>query len=84
MIMTKVLSWVRNLTEEVVGSAPFVIGDIVQHPSGRVVKIVDGQYWGHRGLSNFWYWQEILSEGVLGAKECGYGWQPKTIENIAI
>lgn len=38
--------WVKNIAEEVLGGAPFKIGDIVKHPSGRMVKIIDGQYWG--------------------------------------
>ena len=70
--MTQVASWVR----EMVGEAPFAIGDTVRHPSGRMVKIVDGKYWGTHGLSNFWYWQEVLTDGSLGPREHGYGWEP--------
>ncbi len=67
--------WVKNITEEVFGDQPFKIGDIVKRPSGRNVKIINGQYWGTYGLSNFWYWKEVLSNGELGIKECGYGWR---------
>ncbi len=73
-----VAAWVKNMTEEVLGGAPFKIGDVVKHPDGRTVKIVGGQYWGEHGLSNFWDWQEVLSNGKLGKKECGYGWSTKT------
>jgi hypothetical protein len=67
--------WARELTEEVLGGPPFAIGDVVLHPSGRTVKIVGGQYWGTRGLSNFWQWKEVLENGELGPKEHGYGWR---------
>lgn len=70
-----VAAWVKGMTEDVLGGAPFKIGDTVTHPDGRQVKIVGGQYWGEHGLSNFWDWQEVLSDGKLGKKECGYGWR---------
>lgn len=72
--MTRVADWVRALTEEVMGASPFAVGDTVTHPDGRTVRIVGGQYWGTYGLSNHWYWQEVLSDGSLGPKENGYGW----------
>lgn len=72
-----VQSWVKNLTEEVIGGPPFAIGDVVKHPSGRNVKIVEGRYWGEHGLSNFWSWREVLKNGELGPKESGYGWSTK-------
>lgn len=69
-------TWAKDLTEGVLGGPPFAIGDIVRHPSGRSVKIVDGRYWGTHGLSNFWYWQEVLPDGSLAAtREHGYGWR---------
>lgn len=68
-------SLARTITEEVLGGTPFAIGDIVVHPSGRNVKIVSGQYWGTHGLSNFWYWREVLKDGTLGKEESGYGWR---------
>jgi len=72
----KVQQWVIELTEEVFGGSPFAIGDVVTHPSGRTVKIIAGQYWGTFGLSNFWHWREVLSDGSLAATiECGYGWR---------
>ena len=67
--------WARNLTEEVLGGPPFVIGDVVKHPNGRMVKITGGSYWGHRGLSNYWYWREVLENGELGPTISGYGWR---------
>jgi hypothetical protein len=68
-------NWVKRMTESVSGGQPFKVGDIVQHPSGRTVKIMDGQYWGSRGLSNFWYWREVLSGVNFGPIEHGYGWR---------
>jgi hypothetical protein len=51
------------------------IGDIVVHPAGYKVKIVDGQYWGTYGVSNHWYWKKVLKNGKLSKKVYnGYGW----------
>lgn len=67
--------WVVQLTEEVMGAPPFAIGDVVTHPSGHTIKIVSGQYWGEYGLSNHWYWREVLPDGTLSENlEYGYGW----------
>lgn len=78
--MTLVKKWVRDLCEEITGGAPFKIGDRVKHPSGRTVQIIDGQYWGLHGLSNFWYWREVLSDGSLSKKkESGYGWRDSSL-----
>jgi hypothetical protein len=73
-----VADWVRNLTEEVIGGAPFAVGDRVRHPDGRLVEIVSGAYWGTHGLSNHWTWREVRTDGSLGIVEHGYGWQPET------
>jgi hypothetical protein len=74
----RVHPWVKEITESVIGPSPFEIGDRVVHPSGRLVEIVDGQYWGTHGFSNFWYWREVLPDGrSLSLKlENGYGWNP--------
>lgn len=73
-----VANWVKELTEEVMGSAPFNIGDIVKHPDGYKVKIIGGSYWGNYGLSNHWSWKRVLDNGTLDTKiEYGYGWQPE-------
>lgn len=75
---TKVIQDIRNLVEEVCGGAPFAVGDRVKHPDGRTVEITGGSYWGERGLSNFWYWREVLPDGSLSEKEeHGYGWKPE-------
>ncbi len=67
--------WIIQLTESVIGSSPFRIGDIVKRPDGREVKIISGQYWGAYGLSNFWRWREIMPDGSLSKiEEQGYGW----------
>lgn len=67
----------KKITEDVFGGSPFEIGDVVDHPDGRMVKIVGGQYWGDHGLSNFWSWQPVEKDGTLGKLEHGYGWCPK-------
>lgn len=77
--MTLVDPLVQRFVESYFGGAPFEVGDTVRHPSGRTVKIVDGQYWGTFGISNFWYWQEVHADGSLGPREHGYGWQPETV-----
>ena len=66
----------RQVSEEVLGPAPFTVGDKVRHPDGRSVQIVGGQWWGEHGLSNFWYWRPVLEDGTLGETESGYGWDP--------
>lgn len=74
---------VSALTQEALNSHPNVWekGHIVNHPSqgapcpcGRpTVLIVSGEYMGHGGLSNFWYWRPIFANGDLGKMEHGYG-----------
>lgn len=77
--MTRVAPWARQLTESVLGGAPFAIGDRVKHPDGRTVEITKGRFWGTHGLSNFWYWREVMPNGELSAtEEHGYGWSPKS------
>lgn len=76
-----VAAWAKELTESVIGGAPFKIGDVVKHPDGRTVKITEGRYWGDHGLSNFWYWREVLKDGSLSDKvEHGYGWSTQPEE----
>lgn len=71
-----VAPWAKELTEEVMGGPPFAVGDQVKHPDGRTVQITSGQYWGEHGLSNFWYWREVLPDGSLSpTEEHGYGWR---------
>ena len=70
----------RKITEDVFGGQPFEVGDVVRHPDGRMVEIVDGQYYGEHGFSNFWYWRPIKKDGTLGKLEKGYGWSPKRVK----
>ena len=72
--MTQVEQWVQNIVEDVCGRTPFSVGAVVEHPSGRTVKITKGEFWGEYGVSNFWYWQELNEDGSLGPEEHGYGW----------
>lgn len=72
--MTLVKKWVVEL----VGQSPFKIGDRVMHPKHGLVEITAGQYWGTYGISNFWYWTNVLKDGRLGKRNYhGYGWEVK-------
>ena len=53
------------------------VGCIVKHPDGRMVYVTGGCYLDptYGRVSNFWYWNEVLSNGTLSEKdERGYGW----------
>lgn len=71
--MTGVAPWVKDLVEGAIGPSPLHIGQRIKHESGCTVQIMDGQFWGTHGLSNFWYWQEVLPDGSLGRRGHGYG-----------
>ena len=45
----------------------YKIGDVYK------VEIIDGQYWGTFGLSNFWSWYRLDENGNSVRKESGYG-----------
>lgn len=72
--MTKVAPWIQELTEELAGPSSMAIGKTLQHPDGRTVKVMSGQYWGEHGLSNWWTWREVREDEYLGPEESGYGW----------
>ena len=77
-----VAGWIKEIVDECVEGIPLQVGMIADHPDGRKVKIVAGQYWGTRGLSNFWEWVEVLDNGTLSEKrEHGYGWRVKNVVN---
>ena len=38
-----------------------------------VIEIIEGSYWGMRGVSNFWYWYRLNNDGSRNRKEHGYG-----------
>ena len=72
--------WVHGIVSNILGGSPFEIGDIVLHPSGRTVKIIDGEYLDsvYGRLSNYWSWREVLENGELSeTTEHGYGWKIK-------
>ena len=56
------------------------VGKIVKHPDGRTVKIKSGCYRDpiYNRVSNWWTWNELLPDGLLGPDESGYGWRNKT------
>ena len=66
--------WVKEIIESAQAQKPLSIGEVVTHPDGRTIKIVDGQYYGIRGVSNFWYFREVMPGGALSERlEHGYG-----------
>lgn len=70
-----VQNWIKEMTEDVLGKSKLAIGKRLPHPDGRIVEVTQGQYWGEHGLSNFWYWREVMPDGSLSKKEeHGYGW----------
>lgn len=39
----------------------------------KLIYIVSGQYDTPRGISNYWFWNEVNSDGTLGKPGEGYG-----------
>lgn len=67
-----------DITESLCGGPPFKVGDVVSGPDDlSPVRIVDGQYMGIHGISNYWYWRPLQEDGTLGPKCDGHGWRPK-------
>jgi hypothetical protein len=66
--------WVEELTEDGLPQSSMKIGEIIRHPEGRYVKVIDGRLGGEDGYSNFWFWREVLPDGRLGRLEHCYGW----------
>lgn len=62
----------KDLTHEYFGNS-LAVGKYFIYRR-RPIKIVDGQFMGTHGLSNFWDWKEVLPSGELSKKEkSGYG-----------
>lgn len=62
--------WIKEIVDETLGKNELEIGKTVKHiPTGKNVEITAGQYWGARGISNFWYWK--FEDGETGH---GYGY----------
>jgi hypothetical protein len=66
---TNVAPWVVELTEDIVGPSPVEVGKKYDHPDYGPIRIISGEYWGLRGLSNHWHW--IVLE--TGEERNGYG-----------
>lgn len=74
--------WVLDMLDREFPRGSYLeVGKAYQHPLGRLVKITGGAFWGLYGLSNYFYWREILNEdGRLSDwEEHGYGWDPQTL-----
>jgi len=52
------------------------VGMVTKHPFGRLVKITGGAFWGTYGLSNHFYWREVIDDSgrLSDWEESGYGW----------
>jgi len=75
-------SWAKEIVEGGIDGRPLRVGERVNHPDGRLVEITGGQFYGTYGVSNFWYWKEVLEDGSFGPEEHGYGWFVKE-NNVA-
>jgi hypothetical protein len=73
-------SWVRELTEDVIGGSPVRIGGVYEHPTDGLIRVESGQYWGTHGVSNHWRWT-VLATGEVKA---GYAnWEAPTTKSGA-
>lgn len=72
-------SWVRELTESVIGGSPVEIGKRYLHPEDGVILITSGQYWGTHGLSNHWRW----TVESTGEQHYGYGGEWPLVEETS-
>jgi hypothetical protein len=50
------------------------VGEIIDHPDGRKVKVLDGSFLRGGRVSNFWTFAPVDENGKLGKEEYGYGW----------
>nr|WP_250807872.1 hypothetical protein [Neorhizobium tomejilense] len=70
----------REVTEEAIPVPRWAIGDIVEHPDGYPVQIVNGILWkefpdGGQRLVNQWSWRRVDGSGnPFGATISGSGW----------
>ena len=65
----------KQVSREFIPPNTLAIGETFRHIDGRLVAITKGQYMGTYGVSNFWWWREVMPDGSLGDKEeCGYGY----------
>lgn len=81
--MTDVAQWVQDLTAKAIETddsrvyKPDIGSRVMYEPQKGTryeVEIESGQYWGLHGLSNFWRWRRVNSDGSLATEiEPGYG-----------
>lgn len=66
----------KEIKQELVKESSMAVGKVLRHPDGRTVKIKSGCFLdpAYARVSNFWTWNEVLSDGSLGPTESGYGW----------
>lgn len=75
--MTELSQVARGINEEIASHSSIEAGKTLTHPDGRTVLIKSGCFLDstYGRVSNFWYWNEVLSNGDLGPEEHGYGWR---------
>lgn len=65
-----------KLNENLASESSMEIGAKIRHPNGSMVIVLSGYFLDpvYNRVSNFWTWQYINDDGVLGLIESGYGW----------
>ncbi len=58
----------KQINQEFAAKSSMRVGEILRHPDGRLVEVLDGAYLGK------WTWAPLLEDGTLGPEESGYGW----------
>ena len=67
-----IVNKLRELADDMFGVSILEVGRYFLYKDCPV-KIVSGQYWGSRGISNFWEWKRVLGDGKLSEEiEHGY------------
>ena len=75
--ITEVSPFIQDIVEKVFGDHLEIWMITINPETGKLVKVVDGQYWGTFGFSNFWYWKDVKVDNSLDDEiHCGYGWTP--------
>lgn len=74
--MENLHGFARLVNEAAAMRSHMKIGEVVQHPDGYPVKIVDGMYLDpiYGRVTNWWSWRRVNPDGTLGETQRGYGW----------
>jgi len=69
----------RDITHKYFGNNLAIGKTVLHHDGKRKVKITGGQFMGTYGLSNHWYYKEVMPDGSLGPEESDYGWTAEEV-----